>query len=698
MPVNASKYFVVGKIQLILAAIGLSCYNACMSREPRQNPSLPADGQSRPSRSSNRGILPLAFVLLIGVLALALFGRLFLERRLAIGPTPTITRAAAKTDTPTVDFRATINSAESKTQIAYRAAVEGINTPTPEMTETPTATGTPSEALATATPTRNEPLFVPNVVAGAQTATPTNLPTDTPTTGPDGIDVETPTPPAGEATQTAIAGITATALLFTPTSTDTPVPTATPTQSVVGAPPVATLQASTKNTTKIYAGPSVLYSLIAELPQGLTVRLEGRISSGEWIHVCCVNNVDGWARQAAFTISGNKIPDGAPPDAKGDDVRWLALQQSNAAPLTPQPTATEIPRADYPLFRRDSGATARVDTQFRSPIGYGWPPNNLSMAAGGFTSPPVVIGPLVIAASSDLHLYGFDKTIGNQRFKINLDAYVQHAPAIQDPYIYVVDRTGEIIALRDTGAADAVVWRRRVGNTLPSAPLNIRGDTLFVTGQNHVLYALYRLDNGRERWNFSSDGLGMQYPAIGDQMIYVGDARLSALDIYSGTKIWEDSIINGVTGPPVYVRPGVVGLAEVYAADRTGIIHALDANTGGEIWRKGTSDRPTALAVDETTLYAAGPGFVSARDRRTGTELWRVPFVDDGILGGPIVGNGRILVTGISGSVQILSAFNGQTVGGAPVTESLAGPPAVSDGWIYLAALNGRLYGMKEGN
>ncbi|RLT37059.1 MAG: hypothetical protein DWI57_14070 [Chloroflexi bacterium] len=646
-------------------------------------------------RSSARGILPLAFVLLIGLLALALVGRLFLERRLALGPTPTITRPAVNTDTPTVDFRATINSAESKTQIAYRAAREGIDTPTPEATATPTVTATPADLPPTATATQSDTVFVPIIDVGdLGTSTPEQ--TAAPTASPDAIDVETPTSQPDEATQTAIAAATATALLFTPSPTETPVPTATPTQPIAGAPPVATLQAVTKSPILVYAGPSVLYAQVNTLPQGLTVRLEGRSPSGEWVRACCVNNVDGWARQAFFNISGNKAPAGAPPDAKGDDVRWLALQQSNVAPLTPLPTATDIPSADYPLFRRDSGATARVATEFRPPISYGWPRDNLSTAAAGFTSPPAVVGSAVIAASADSHLYGFDKTIGNQIFKINLGATVEYAPAIQDPYIYLIDRTGEIIALRPTGGPDAVVWRRRLGNFQPSTAMNIRGDTLFVTGQNQVLYALYRLDNGRDRWNFSADGLRLQYPTIGDQLIYAGNAKLNALDVYSGTKVWEDPLISGVAGPPVYSRPGIIALAELYAVDTAGTIHALDANTGGELWRKASGYRPSALAVDETRLYAAGPGFVSAQDRRTGNELWRVPFADDAILGGPIVGNGRLLVTGISGIVQVLNVRDGQVVGSAPVTESLVGPPAVSGGWIFLAARNGRLYGMKE--
>lgn len=669
-----------------------------MSRRPRQTPPLSATGTAPSAHSSAGRIFLLALLLLAGLLVMTLFGRLLLERRLALAPTPTLTRAPANTDTPTPDFRATINIAEIITQNAYRAAQIGINTPTPDNTVTPTATETPLEE-PTSTPTRIITVLAPGIggVPGAETPTST----ETPTPDDGGIEIDTPTPLPGQATQTAEAGATATALLFTPTFTATPVPTATPTSPVAGAPPVATLQAVVKRVVDVYAGPSVLYPFKTQLPQNLTVRLEGRTPSGEWVHVCCVNNVDGWARQAFFEITGNKAPAGAPPDAKDNDVRWLALQESNAVPLTPLPTPTEMPVANYPLFRRDAAGTGRVNTQFRTPISYGWPPDNRATAGGGFSSPPVVVGASVIAASLDSQLYSFDRAQGNQRWRIKLNAVVEQSPAVQDPYIYVVDQQGEVSALRDTGnPADAFVWRRDL-NIPPSAPINIRGDILFVPGSDHILYALHRLDNGRNRWLFAAPETPesrLQYPAIGDQMIYVGDARLSAVDVYSGTEVWSDPAVNRVVAPPVYARPGVNGLAEVYAVDAAGVIHALDANTGAAFWRKGSGDLPTALAVDERAVYAAGPGFVAARDRRTGDQLWRINFSDIGILGGPIVGNGRLLVAGVSGSVQILDAVSGLIVGAAPINETLAGAPAVSEGWIFLSARNGRLYAMRESN
>ncbi|MFZ1753850.1 MAG: PQQ-binding-like beta-propeller repeat protein [Caldilineaceae bacterium] len=643
----------------------------------------------------------LVFLLLSGLLATTLFGRLFLERRLALAPTATLTRAPKNTDTPTVDFRATINIAEIITQAAYRSALIGITTPTRDVTATPGATASPTGETDTPEPTRTAVIHVPNISGGSD-ATPTPVPpsitTPTITNTPNPFAVQTPTPIPGEATQTAVAGLTATALLFTPTSTDTPIPTATPTEAIVGAPPVATLQAVTKNRNdiKVYAGPGVLYGYITTLPQDLTVRLEGRTPTGEWVRLCCVNNVDGWARQAYFTITGNSAPPGAPAGASGNDVRWLALQQSTAAPLTPQPTATAIPPGNFPLYRRDAAGTGRVDSNFRLPLINGWPASSQASAGDSFSSPPVIVGSTVLAASQDLHIYSFDSERGNQRWRINLNTIIKFSPAVQDPYIYVVDQTGLLVALRDTGnATDAQVWRNPT-NIAPSAPLNIFGDILYMPGTDNVLYAFNRFDGSR-RWAYlAPPRRSLTYPAIGDQLIYAGDENLAALDVYSGTVVWEDSSVTGMAGPPVYAWPGVNGLAEVYAVDTQGIIHAFDANTGAAYWRKDSGDRPTALAVDDQMLYASGPGFVSARDRLTGTQRWRANLGGGEILGGPIVGNGRILIAGIGTPILVLDANTGGIVGSVPVVVNLAGSPAVSQQSIFLAGLDGQLYKFRE--
>lgn len=636
----------------------------------------------------------LALFLLVGLLVTALFGRLLLERRLALGPTPTITRPPDSTVPPTEDFRATIVIADINIQATYNAAQAGIVTSTRDVAATPTDANSPVDAQPTNTPGGNGSLNLPIIGGGSE---PTDTPppnTSTPTPGP--ITVTSPTPLPGEATQTAVAEVTATALSFTPTPTETSVPTATPTETAVGAPPVATLQAIVKTIgeAKVYTGPSVLYGYITTLPANLTVRLEGRTSNGEWVRVCCVNNVDGWARQAFFNITGNEAPPGAPTGAEGNDVRWLALQQTNATPLTPLPTPTAIARSSFPLFRRDPAGTARVDAQFYSAYRDSWQFSGQATAGSGFSSAPVVIGSLVIAASADNHLYGFDQSLGNQRFRLSLGTIIEFTPVVQDPYIYLVNQTGEILAVRDTGnIGDAFAWRQPT-NIAPSAPLNIHGNLLYMAGSNGTVYAFNRLDNGSQRWTYPVNRQAtLQYPTIGGQLLYAGDANLNALDVYSGTLVWQNTAVRGMASPAVYGWPGVRGLAEVYVADREGFVHALDANTGISYWQQGSADRPTALALDERTVYLSGPGFVSARDRSTGEQIWRTAF-DGGTLGGPIVGNGRVLVAGVSGSVLILDAARGQVVGNVPVNVSLVGSPAVSNDEIFLAGRNGQLYKM----
>ena len=686
----------------------------CMNNSPRRNPPGPPNRQARPRSSAGR-LFVLAFFLLAGLLATTLFGRLLLERRIARGPTPTIIQqAASHTDTPTVDFRATQNIDDIITQNAYRAVLTGITTPARDVTATPIPTETPIETPVVELPT-NTPAQLSIFVPGLIGSNPGGIPSTETTPTASGINLQTPTSPPDAATQTAIAGATATALLLTPTltstplSTDTPsptpsntaVPTVTPTQPIV----VTILQAQTKDPAKVYAGPGVLYSFIREFPVGFTVRVIGRTISGEWVRVCCVDNIDGWTRQAFLTINDNNVPSGATPNPSVDYASRLVIEQTTAALLAPQPNPTGIARSSFPLYRRDAAGTGRVDADFRPPF----IKDDLfsSQARADFSSPPVISGSIVIAASNDSQLYSFAKDQGNQRWRIPLPekdvpnpapVIVQFTPAIQDPYIYVVDQKGEIIALRDTGnVSDAFFWRRKTG-IAPSAPLNIDGDILYMAGSDHVLYAFNRLD-GSPRWTFPApQGTALQYPAIGDQMIYVGDGKLSALDVYSGTVIWQDPVISSLAGPPVYGRPGVNRLAEVYAVDENGVVHALDANTGAQLWRKGTSDRPTFLALDEMTLYAAGPDFVSVRDRRTGDETRRIDVSNFSIQkGGPLVGDNRtLLVAGSSGSVRILDAASGQTVAEVSITSGLIGSPAVSDGEIFLTGNDSRLYKIKS--
>ncbi|RME50645.1 MAG: hypothetical protein D6790_20970, partial [Caldilineae bacterium] len=430
----------------------------------------------------------------------------------------------------------------------------------------------------------------------------------------------------------------------------------------------------------VYAGPGVFFARSTALPANQAVILQGRTASGEWVYLCCEANVEGWVRTAFLRIQGNELPPDAPSNSNPNDVRWLAERTPTATPLAPQPTPTLVPDSDYPLFRRDPGAQARVNRPLLPPLRFGWP--DPATASRSMSSPVIVVGSSVLVASQDQHLYSFDKLQGNQRWRYQFPSFVQFAPAAQDNLVYAIDQDGVLVALEDQGNRTPVErWRRNMESP-PSAGLNLRGDLLFVPGVNHTLYALNRQDGG-ERWRFTTSGNYLHYPAIGDQLVYVGDGALTALDVYSGTVVWQNTAVNGVSGPPVYSRPGVRALAELFVATELGGVLDFDANTGTLLWQHVSAERTTDLALDDTTVYAAGRFFVKALDRQTGQELWRYNAPDE-LMGGPIVGNGRLLIAFASGAVQILDAFRGVVLYTQSVPVRLAGPPAVSDGWIFV--------------
>src|SRR5690606_10571042 len=157
-------------------------------------------------------------------------------------------------------------------------------------------------------------------------------------------------------------------------------------------------------------------------------------------------------------------------------------------------------------------------------------------------------------------------------------------------------------ALRVTGNSASDLWSQQLP-TAPSSAPNLWSNILLIPGTNNRLYARNRL-NGDPLWEVETPAGGsLQYPVVGGQMVYVGNRTLRALYLdRSGETVWEDIRFNAVSATPVYGQPGVLALAEVYAADSGGNIYAFDANTGRYLWTHPSGEQTQMMALDESTL------------------------------------------------------------------------------------------------
>jgi polyvinyl alcohol dehydrogenase (cytochrome) len=123
----------------------------------------------------------------------------------------------------------------------------------------------------------------------------------------------------------------------------------------------------------------------------------------------------------------------------------------------------------------------------------------------------------------------------------------------------------------------------------------------------------------------------------------VNENTVSASNVATLGKAWEDANALGVSGTPI-----VVG-GTVYYGDWNKKVHARNATTGAETWATDVGDRvPGAVAVDAQQVYAGTwDGRLVALNRQTGAKVWEKE-VDTHpvtvIYGSPVVASGTVIV------------------------------------------------------
>ncbi len=667
------------------------------------NPTAPVQrpGNQLRNQAGNRAALVLQIVLLLLMMALsALIGLIwFGGDRLLFPPTPTATATAGLQLSPTVDFRATLIAEDLATQVAYStvAAQLGLSplvAPTPAFepvvtVNLPVAGNGDAVSQATDVATENGAVNQPATIGGntnnialpvvvnnssmlpSPTSTPlvfSELPTETPTETPTEIPTETPIPP--------------------PTAIPTPTPTLYFVESLraVAATPSIVLR----------TGPNNLNATVTTLPGDSILTLSGRDETGEWVYVCC--NPSYWVRQIFAQPRDNTLPGNAPSGANPNDVRWLRVQPPPPTTI-PILTPTAIPDTSYPLARRDRANSGRVPNLPTWPLAEAWP--NPFRANQSLISPIVVANDKVIVASADRRLYAFGLVEGNQQWMFEVGALVRFAPAVQDSYVYFADDQSRIFGLQDFSTQAQQQWQRTITG-VPKSNMHVTGDRLYVVTsvsqtQDYII-TLNRFNGDLVLNPYIASGIIAPTLTFGNQLLYIGDPVLRALDINDFSVIWTRDDIRNLTAPSVFVLNGPNALAELYVADNRAEsggsrLHAINANTGQNIWSSLVGREITGLAVGPDAVYVTGEGFIRAIARQGGNSmLWEIG-INGRAVGGPLIDHEKILIVTTTGLIQLIN-LNGQIMGGLTIRngQTVVGAPAVSGPYLYIPVNDSIVY------
>jgi outer membrane protein assembly factor BamB len=276
----------------------------------------------------------------------------------------------------------------------------------------------------------------------------------------------------------------------------------------------------------------------------------------------------------------------------------------------------------------------------------------------------------ILAAAED-RVLALDPVDGTRLWTTTLGEDGVRPPTVAGERAYVAVGDGAAIVAVELGSGE-VVWRRRLAGDWLPASVAVADGTVYAGTETGAVTAL-DAPTGEERWSTPlvqvpeearrahSFGLGAA-PAvdIAGGRVVVGDETgvLHAVDAESGDRVWSfapptrerarararerDESFDGFAWGGAAVADGTV-----YAGCEDGRLYAVDAATGEPSWRfwawGAVESRP---AVTDAAVYVgADDAMVYALDRTTGDRHWEAA-TDGRVRAGPAVVDGTVLALG----------------------------------------------------
>jgi outer membrane protein assembly factor BamB len=300
---------------------------------------------------------------------------------------------------------------------------------------------------------------------------------------------------------------------------------------------------------------------------------------------------------------------------------------------------------------------------------------NLGSAVPG----PIVIGEgFVFAGTAEGALVGLDLASGEERFRFEATGTIAGAPAAVGGMVLASweergagRATVRAFGLPSNGEAPAPLWQISTDpGLIASAGVSVGRGTVFVAAGDGSVRAV-GLDGGVERWlvrlpEVTASG---QIPVAGPALIVADRLHASRLDPASGEERWSFRLADGrnLGGREVNTLsatiPAVVGSA-VVLGDATGLVSAIDLESGRRVWRADVGEGPTAPpAAGGDLLYVAtlgSEGELVALEHNAGGRL--LNEVSDTVLS-PARAALNFLIAAASAFIIILGVF-GYLLGG----------------------------------
>jgi outer membrane protein assembly factor BamB len=230
-----------------------------------------------------------------------------------------------------------------------------------------------------------------------------------------------------------------------------------------------------------------------------------------------------------------------------------------------------------------------------------------------------------------------------------------------------------------------VLWSAKTYGPVYSSPAIVDGVVYVSAWFLHAFTA----STGSELWNVT--GGEMASPIVIDGYVYTGNNGSTVYNASTGAKMWSVLWRGYTFYTPFLAVDGAYVYTGYYGeAGSGGVMRALNASTGSEIWNYPTEpDSPPA--VYGGYIYFGTLDGVCALNAYTGTKLWEYE-TDSRVESSPAVSDGVVYVGSSFANFYALDALTGNEIWSYPIMARSS--PAVADGRVFVGSLDYNVYAL----
>lgn len=351
------------------------------------------------------------------------------------------------------------------------------------------------------------------------------------------------------------------------------------------------------------------------------------------------------------------------------------------------------------------------------------------------TAAPVVADGKIFVLDSEAHVFAFDAQTGSPLWDVSIaptregrgilgwllfrpDTSIDPTKgfgggvAFDDGKVFVTSGFGDVVAL--DAKSGRKLWTQSLGVPIVNAP-TANGGRVFVSTQENHFYTLAQLD-GRRLWDHqgiaeSAGILESTSAAVAGEFVLApySSGEIYALRVQNGRPAWNDllthagvvtalSELDDIAGRPVVDRD------VVYAISHSGIMVAININTGDRLWSRDIGGIQTPWAAGDYVYVLTIDQELICLTRKEGKvkwmhqlQRWEDPEGRKGAIvwAGPVLVSDRLVVVSSNGVAAAVSPYTGELLAKMEIPDGTFIAPVVANDTLYLYTSDARLVALR---